>query len=95
MSDRFWQRLVIGSRIGGPEDFVRARENGWPFEGPNGTELEACLREMAGGPSETLREMGGRGRCTVEAGAAIPAVTERLAELYGLPLESSVSAGSV
>ncbi len=78
---------VIGSRVSGTEDLVVHRENGWLFESLDAKDLEACLRDLASTPRATLREMGLRGRQRVETVAAIPAVAEKLAELYGLPLD--------
>jgi len=78
---------VVGSRISGTEDFVVPGENGWLFDSQDPGDLERCLREVASTSTETLRAMGLRGRQRIEERAAIPAVAERLAELYGLRLD--------
>lgn len=78
---------VVGSRVSGTEDFVVPGKTGWLFESGDEQELARCLREVAGTPRETLREMGRAARGLVEERAAIPAVAGTLAGLYGLALD--------
>ncbi|MEO8296911.1 MAG: glycosyltransferase [Burkholderiales bacterium] len=74
---------VVGSIVSGNEDFIVHGETGWLFPVDDLPAFTACLRELAETSPERLAAMGQAARQRVAERAALPAVAQRLLQIYG------------
>ena len=73
---------VIGSRVSGTEDFVVTGKTGWLFSAGDVTQFTECLQAAASLGGGQLAGLGQNARKLVMTDASIPAVVERLVDIY-------------
>lgn len=73
---------VIGARIGGIPEMVRANETGWLFESGNAEELTGLLSLVASTPDDRIAEMGREGRDFAVSNFNEDLYTGRMLDMY-------------
>lgn len=73
---------VIGARIGGIPELIRAGTTGWTFESRNVEELASILRTVADRPDEAITDMGRQARSFVVDEFSRGRYLERMSALY-------------